>query len=817
MDRTSPQQQQQQQPQSPPQQDPAIQGVQSSQPHRRRRPALACHECRRRKIKCDQRNRCAHCIRHNTECIYQPYRDGSPSVLVRGSRARERGRISAQESTASPAPLDIGTATAAEGCRPATSTVVVSRRHSVQQLTPHDQDVAPSHSAAATIAAGHGFPTPASSVPRHGNDHTLNKTQGHDDKVQELLHKVLQTLEDSVRYTSQAGGHSTRAPSPPSVIGTDKHQDEPIAQGPSQDWQTVLNKSRDMGRGSWAEITRELHSILACWVEIMGKSSSGSSHEFQDPAVASVVVQAGDFLARCKAMAKNIKLSRPTRGLSSCTDFLVPPPRETCDIMVDLYFNSFESSHRILHRPSFMADYKRYWDHPESVTDPLRLTVLLVIATGSSIFNHAAPEEAIRNAELVHHWIYASETWLAGPLEKDRVDLAGLQIYCLTLLARQIFSIGGDTVWMSTGSLIHRAMQIGLHRDPSNLGKQMSLLQAEVRRRLWATILELVIQASLDSRMPPRISMDEFDTQHPSNINDDEMDESTVVAPSHPPGYFTSTSVQLALLESFPVRLRIIKELNKPDDEAAYQDILALSSELTNALHSNNLMMKPGQGSTPFHRNLLDYLVRRFMIPLHFFFSNRARTDPIYYYSLKLSLDAATALMSPEPDAGFSRLMASGGGLFREGIRVASIAVGLELLIHVQAQRLDGTLHRTSQYRQFLKQSIRDMITLSEERIRQGETNVKSPMFLSMILGQAEAIETESSIPLRIAQSARDSLESSYSMLKMRADKASSASIPYADLPIGGTDLGGQPSSEYVMDLDLDWESFLPDENFLMG
>ncbi|KAF4946632.1 hypothetical protein FGADI_11020 [Fusarium gaditjirri] len=522
-----------------------------------------------------------------------------------------------------------------------------------------------------------------------------------------------------------------------------------------------------MGRGSWAEITKEFHYILACWVEVMGKSSS--SHAFHEPGVASVVEQAGDFLAKCKTMAKIIKLSRPTRGLLSSTDSLVPPPRETCDVMVDLYFESFESSHRILHRPTFVAEYSRYLANPESVSDSLRLTVLLVIATGSSLFNHVTPEEALRNTELVHRWIYASETWLAGPLEKDRVDVTGVQIYCLTLLARQIFSIGGDTVWMSTGSLVHRAMQIGLHRDPSHLGRSMPLFQAEIRRRLWATILEL------------------FDTQQPSNFNDEEIDDLTTVIPSHPPGYFTSTSIQLTLLSSFPVRLRIIHVLNKPDDEASYQDILTSSSELTNTLH--NCLMKPGQGSTPFHRNLLDYLVRRFMIPLHFFFSNRARTNPIYYYSLQLSLDAAMALMSPEPDAGFSRLMASGGGLFREGIRVASMAVGLQLLITVQAQHLDGTLHRASQYRQLLKQSMRDMIALSEERIRQGETNVKSHMFFSMILGQGEAIETESSIPLQTAQTARDSLELSYNMLKARADKKSSASIAYSDVPVGGTDL----------------------------
>ncbi|KAF5657018.1 C6 zinc finger domain-containing protein [Fusarium heterosporum] len=736
-------------------------------------------------------------------CTYQPYRDGSPSVLGSGSRAR--ARASAQASTASPTPLD----TTSEARQPTQSTIEVSRRDAAPMR--HDPDAAQSQSATAT--AIQGFPTPASTIPKQGNDYVGNKVpsqtqQGHDENVQSLLHKIIRRLEDAPQRPSQ-GGNSTRAPSLPSDIGSDKHRDEP-PEG-SHDWQVILSKSRDMGRGSWAETAKELDLIIACWVEVMGKPSS--DHAFQDPDVASVIAQAGEFLTKCKTMAKNIKLTRPTRGLLSTPDFLVPPSRETSDIMVDLYFKSFESTHRILHGPTFMTEYNKYWEHPESATDSLRLTILLVIATGSSIFEYVTPEDSLRNAELVHHWIYASETWLAGPLEKDRVDLAGLQIYCLTLLARQIFSIGGDTVWMSTGSLVHRAMQIGLHRDPGHLGgKPMPLLQAEIRRRLWGTILELVIQASLDSRMPPRISFDEFDTQQPANLNDDEMDDSTSVIPSHPPGSFTSTSVQLALLGSLSVRLRIINVLNKPDDEASYQDILALSSELTNALHMNNTLTKPGQGSTTFHRNLLDYLVRRFIIPLHFFFTNRARANPIYYYSLKLSLDAATAIMSPEPDPSFSRLMASGGGLFREGIRVASIAAGLELLIHVQAQRLDGTLHRTNQYRQFLKQAIKDMILLSEERIRLGETNVKSHMFLSMMLGQAEAIETDSSIPLQLARTARDSLELCYGLLKARVEKSSLVLVPNG-LPVG-TDLG-QGSNEYVMD--LDWESFLPDETFLMG
>ncbi|KAM0246009.1 hypothetical protein ACHAP5_004980 [Fusarium lateritium] len=790
MDRTSPQRQ----PQSPSEQSQQ----QSSKVRRRRRPALSCHECRRRKVKCDQKIPCSPCIRHKVECTYEPHH-GSASVPVRSLRAR-----GPTQTPTRPAPLG----TARNGTRETISTTSRDNVH-----TSHEQDAGLSQSVIATTTA-QGLSTPASSVPKRGNDNangyeTYVPDHSTDSTTQGLLQRQAQIQQDNAVHQQQTTGDNLGALS---SFGVSENEHQPEQTETSQEFQIILNKPRDMGREFWAETAKELDSIISCWVEIVGKSSS--SEAFKDAEVALVVTQAGDFYTKCKTLAKIIKLTRPTRGLLSSPEFLIPPSRETSDLMVDLYFKSFESSHRILHQPTFLAEYREYWDHPESVTDSQRLTILLVIATGSSIFGHTSPEEALRNTAMVHQWIYASETWLAGPLEKDRVDLAGLQLYCLTLLARQIFSIGGDTVWMSAGSLVHRAMQIGLHRDPGKLNKPISPLQAEIRRRLWGTILELVLQASLDSRMPPRISLDEFNTQHPSNVDDDEMDETTTVLPSHDPGHFNSASVQLALLASFPVRLRVVNAIVKPDEQIPYQDILALSSELLDALHMNNSLIKLGQGSTPFHRNLLDYLVRRFIIPLHFSFSNRARANPIYYYSLKLSLDAATAIMSPEPDAAFSRLMASGGGMFREGTRVASIATGLELLIHAQAQYLDGTLHRTSQYRHLLKQSIRDMISLSKERIHQGETNVKTHMFLSMILGQAEAIETDSSIPLEIARNARDSLESSYGVLKTRVDKATLCSNQDTDYPTAAAGFDGPGSSEYLMD--LDWESFLPYENFTL-
>lgn len=220
--------------------------------------------------------------------------------------------------------------------------------------------------------------------------------------------------------------------------------------------------------------------------------------------------------------------------------------------MASLYFESFESAHRILHAPSFWQQYHQYWATPEEVATDARLTIFLVITIGSSLSEHYRVDSAL--ARQVHRWVYASQSWLSGPLEKNQLSISGLQVYCLTILARQVLAIGGDLVWISAGSLLHQAMQMGLHRDPTHLPK-MSLLQAELRRRLWATILDFNIQSSLDSALPPRVAIHDFDVKSPSNVDDGELNESSASIPTHTDDTFTETSAQRLLLRSVPVRL----------------------------------------------------------------------------------------------------------------------------------------------------------------------------------------------------------------------------------------------------------------------
>lgn len=435
--------------------------------------------------------------------------------------------------------------------------------------------------------------------------------------------------------------------------------------------------------------------------------------------------------------------------------------------MVNVYFRCFEPVHRILHEPSFWAEYERFWANPECFTVGQRLKILLVIAAGSSLCDEAGPDSELRGR--VQQWIYTAQAWLSGPLEKDRLDIQGLQIHCLAMLARQIFSVGGDLVWMSMGSLIHRAMQIGLHRDPKHL-PSMSRLEAEVRRRLWYTILELIVQSSLDSAMPPRISFEDFDTESPSNNNDDEIDKTTTGLLPHPTEKYTSTSMQLLLIKSLPCRLRIVQLLNGLHSELAYPDVLTLSAEIMSACQACSKFVTDNRqaGTTAFQRNMCDLLVRRFLIPLHCPFASEARSNYLFHYSQKVTLDAALTFMSPEPDNYFSRLIATGGGMYREAYRCATAAISLELLVQAQAQRDDGTFQTSTKKLNFLKDAVNDVSALSWERVRQGETNIKGPMFLDIVLAVANSPDKDAMCELAMAKNARNSLVLCHSILESR-------------------------------------------------
>lgn len=264
------------------------------------------------------------------------------------------------------------------------------------------------------------------------------------------------------------------------------------------------------------------------------------------------------------------------------------PSREVCDRLVSSYLRTFELIYRVVHIPSFWTQYRKYWEHPQDSTAGFRMKLLLIIALGCSVEGDEDVVSSVR--PYISQWVFTAQWWLTGPTERSTAGLEGLQVYCLLILSRQAHSIGNSgSNWTLSGSLLHFACMQGLHRDPMHF-PELSFMEAETRRRLWATVSELLLQTSVDAYMSPMLCQDDFDCDPPSNLDDEDFDDQTSTPPlSKPDKTITQTSIQLLLHQSIRSRLSILKFLNSLEIHQSYDTALRLGSELKHACQRSEI------------------------------------------------------------------------------------------------------------------------------------------------------------------------------------------------------------------------------------
>lgn len=491
-----------------------------------------------------------------------------------------------------------------------------------------------------------------------------------------------------------------------------------------------------------------------------------------------------EALEMCKRIARAAKAERPIKWHTNPNFRDYIPPRETADKLVNLYLRTCESTYRILHIPSFMGEYNGYWGDPTKAPTSLAVKILLVMAIGTSFYQEAGNDELRTTAR---QWVYSAQSWTAAPFEKGRLNICGIEISCLLLLARQTNAVGGDLIWTASGTLLRTAFSMGFHRDPKHFPK-IPIFVAEMRRRIWATVLEMAVQASLDAGMPPLITAQDFDTEPPANINDEDISVGTIVMPYPKPDHvYTQTSIQIALLKSLRTRLEVVHIVNSFYSEPSYDRVLHFDHDITKACNDTSRLMNSYPASLPrptaFHRNLLDIFVRRFLLDIHNPFSFKAQADPRYYFSRKVCLEVALAIffqsgaedLPPEHDPhivdDYARLRIVGGGMFKDIIFHAVTIITVDLLRQLGEDAASGlppsvqnAASREPQYR-----AVRDMVDLAAERIRAGENNVKGHLFLSAAAAQIHAMTNGTPIEEAVPAAAKRSAELCLEILTARA------------------------------------------------
>jgi hypothetical protein len=71
---------------------------------------------------------------------------------------------------------------------------------------------------------------------------------------------------------------------------------------------------------------------------------------------------------------------------------------------------------------------------------------------------------------------------------------------------------------MMTAVIVQVAQSLSLNLEEELA--QLSPCEAEIRRRIWYSILNLDLQTSIDRGMRPIVSVDDFTTQIPLNLDD---------------------------------------------------------------------------------------------------------------------------------------------------------------------------------------------------------------------------------------------------------------------------------------------------------
>ena len=329
------------------------------------------------------------------------------------------------------------------------------------------------------------------------------------------------------------------------------------------------------------------------------------------------------------------------------------PGRETVDYLVRLYFDTFETMYRILHRPSFWKEYQMFWEDHQSANPAFVILMFLMMAAVSCLSLKEQPtyigDSAIARERAVL-WIEVSEWWLGRHSQKN-IYLAIWQIRCLLILAKQVNIVKKKRTWTAAGTLVREAMSAGFHRDPSLLGEKVSVFDQEMRRRLWATMIELELQASVDRGMPSASAGISSDCAAVLNVNDEDLTVECDSLPIPKPwGEYTACSFLHISRASFSLRVSLNSLVNDLSSPSLYEEALNYEEMITKELQRLPPRPAPGanqdiRGMPVVARTLLDVQLRQFLILLHAPFARQADTNSRYSLSRMICFKAAASIL----------------------------------------------------------------------------------------------------------------------------------------------------------------------------
>jgi hypothetical protein len=192
-------------------------------------------------------------------------------------------------------------------------------------------------------------------------------------------------------------------------------------------------------------------------------------------------------------------------------------------------------------------------------------------------------------------------------------------------------------------------MAAGLHREPTYLSKKISLFEQEMRRRLWFTIVEIDVQASLDRGMSTSINPYDWDCLSPLNIHDEDFDQDAEqMPPSRPMTEFTRTSFLCLAQQHLPLRLEMVARINSIRSNIELDMAMNYDRQLREIL--DNLPEWTDNASQTLAKPLLELLLNEYLVLLHQPFTAQPGDKARHFYSRVARRNSALTVLKTYAD-----------------------------------------------------------------------------------------------------------------------------------------------------------------------
>lgn len=241
------------------------------------------------------------------------------------------------------------------------------------------------------------------------------------------------------------------------------------------------------------------------------------------------------------------------------------PSLDTCQVLTELYFDNLEHCFRILHRGTFYRQLHEFFQADQGpISDPSFIPQLVAVLSMAALLGTRSECVELARANegrLIQMSVVYIQDYLDSLGSKKLYTVCGLQIKMLLLLLRWVRLDKNNDLWRLSGDVLRHALIMNMDRDPDELQETIGPLEAELRRRLWLTIVEEDLMLSILRNMPCLVP--DFTCRAPLNVDDHELHDHGTLPEPRPLHEWTDSLCQSFLAQSVKDRLHACRDLKR--------------------------------------------------------------------------------------------------------------------------------------------------------------------------------------------------------------------------------------------------------------